>query len=408
MGFPSASGGLRTFFTSLRNGLSAHGICLSWLASGRRVAQLAVERGLGAEAPDGLIVAPDTDDDRACIKALIDYISDHQVSVVLLNSVAVTDTSGVAACLPSEVKRIFVVHNITPMTYRIARAVRDYVHCTVAPSPRIRNDLVREHGFDPNRTLCIPHGIDAALADREYSAQRNGAPLRVAFVGRVQDESKGVLWLPEILERAITAGANVRLTVAGEGPDLARLKKAVARRGLESRVEFTGGISLDRVPPLFSRHDVFLMPSRYEGLGYVLLEAMAVGCVPVASRISGVTDFVVQEGRTGLLFSVGSTRAAAKHLARLASHPALLATLGAAGQADVRVRFNLAQQAERYARLIRNTIEALRPVRGPIATQEWSMPRGFRPGWWYWLPHPIKNALRLARERLLVRGGMQT
>jgi glycosyltransferase involved in cell wall biosynthesis len=368
---------------------------------------LAADRGVYGEAPDGVIVAPGCDDDRACVKALVDYIRDHQISVVLLNSVAVAQTYGLACCLPGDVRRIFIVHNITPMTYRIAAAMRDYVHCTVAPCPRIQRDLVRHYRFNANSTFCIPHGTGSGLPDREYPPQRDGAPLQIAFVGRVEDEQKGVLWLPKILERAVAAGANVRLTVAGDGPDLLKLREALSRRGLDSRVEFAGAIPQDRVASLFSRHDVFLMPSRYEGFGYVLLEAMAAGCVPVASRIHGVTDFVIQDGHTGFLFPVGSTRAAAKHLARLASDAALHAAAGAAAQADVRARFSLAQQARRYAGLIHGAFEMPPALQAPMAPETFSIPRGFRAGWWHGLPLPVKNALRTALERFPVRGGMQ-
>ena len=401
-------GGPRTFFINLRDGLAPHGIDMFWLGSGRREAQLAVERGLYDEAPDGLIVAQESDDDLTRMKALMDYISGQGIRVVLLNSDPIPVPAGLAFCLAADVKRIFIVHHPSPMTYRMSRAIRDHVDCTVAVSPRAQRDLVRYHGFSPDRTVCIPHGKDPAPADGERPKRAFGAPLRVIYVGRVEDGQKGVLWLPEILERAIAAGANVGLTVAGDGPDLATLTNAVSQRGLRSRVRSIGQFPPDCLQPLLKSHDVLLLPSRLEGFGYVLLEAMAAGCVPVASRIHGVTDFVIQDGRTGFLFPVGSVRAAAKHLARLASDPALLAAASAAALADVRARFSVAQQAERYAALIHNTIEMPRALPQPVPLESWSPPRGFRPGWWYWLPLPIKNALRVARERVLQGGGMQT
>ncbi len=397
-------GGLRTFFTNLRNGLAPHGIRLFWLGSGRREAQLAIAGGLYGEAPDGVVVAPESDDDIARMRALLDYIRDHEIPVVLLNSVPVAVPGGLAFCLPAEVARIFVVHTITPMTYRMASAVRDYVHCTVAVSPRIQHDLVRQHGFDPQWTVCIPHGVGTPAPDRQYSMQRDGTPLRVLFLGRVEDQAKGVHWLPGILDLAIAAGANLQLTVAGSGPDLPALSKVVCGRGLAPQVQFVGEIPPDRVPSLLNSHDVFLMPSRFEGLGYVLLEAMAAGCVPVASRLHGVTDFVIDDGCTGFLFPMGSPRAAAECLARLAWDPGLLSAMSVAARADVRARFNLAQQTERYAVLIRGVLRAPRPIREQVALENWSVPRGFRPGWWYWLPLPAKNALRVARERLYLGG----
>jgi glycosyltransferase involved in cell wall biosynthesis len=407
LGIPPV-GGLRTFFINLRDSLAPNGIRVFWLGSGRQEAQAAIDRGIYGECPDGVVAAPEAEDDRARVKALIDYVRENQIPVVLLSSVAAATGAGLAYCLPAEVKRILVVHSITPMTYRTARALRDHVHCTVAVSPRIQRDLVRYHGFDANRTFCIPHGINTAAPGGERSLRDDGDPLRALFVGRVEDQAKGVLWLPEILRSAIAGGADVRLTVAGDGPDLPALRRAMARRGFQSRVEFTGAIPPDRVRELFGRHDAFLMPSRYEGLPYTLLEALGAGCVPVASRIPGVTDFVIRDGQTGFLFPVGSPRAAAKHLSRLARDPAPLAAAGAAAQADVKARFSLAQQAESYAALIHNTLDTPRPLPAPISPENFSLPRGFRPGWWHWLPLPIKNLLRCARERFLAGGGMQT
>jgi glycosyltransferase involved in cell wall biosynthesis len=407
LGIPPV-GGLRTFLINLRDSLAPNGIRVSWLGSGRQEAQAAIARGIYDECPDGVVAAPEAEDDRARVKALMDYVRENQIPAVLLSSVAAATGAGLASCLPAEVKRIFIVYHPSPMTYRVSKAMRDYVDYTVAISPRIERDLIRYHGFDAARTAWIPHGIVPAPTDGERPKRNPGAPLRVVYVGRVEDGQKGVLWIPEILERAIAAGADVRLTVAGDGPDLDKLRNAVSRRGLGSRVQFMGKFPPDGLQPLLRSHDVLLLPSRLEGLSYVSLEAMAVGCVPVASRIHGVTDYVVQHGRTGFLFPVGSTRAAADHLARLAADPGLLRAAGAAAQADVKSRFSLAEQGERYAALIQDTIGTRHALRQPVALENWSVPRGFRPGWWHWLPLPIKNLLRCARERFLAGGGMQT
>ena len=392
-------GGLRTFYTNLRKGLSSHSIELFWLACGKSESALATQQ-LTGEASHGCIVAPDSDDPVTRARALIEYIHDRQIRVVLLNSVANPVTTGIAFHLPREIRRILIVHSITPMTYRTARALREYVHATVCPSPRMRADLVRHHGFDRCWTPCVAHGVDTATFDEIQRPERDGGPLRLLFLGRVEDAAKGVFWLPAILERAMRGGADVRLTVAGDGPDRTELRARMFRSGVESRVDFLGAVAREQVPTLAAGHDLFLMPSRFEGLPFSLLEAMAAGCVPVCSKLRGVTDFVVEHGRTGLLFPLGSVRLAAEHVARLSSNRPLLAAMSAAARQEVRARFNVDQQAERYAALIRRVLQAPRVIHNPLPVEPWSSPRGFRPGWWYWLPTPVKNALRVARERL--------
>src|SRR5690606_16312014 len=110
------------------------------------------------------------------------------------------------------------------------------------------------------------------------------------------------------------------------------------------------------VPAVLAAHDVFLMPSRFEGLPVAALEAMATGCVPAASRIRGVTDFLIEDGATGLLFPVGDVAAAAGAVRRLATDRALLEACSAAGRRAVQERFDVGAMADAYAKVIRGVM----------------------------------------------------
>lgn len=101
--------------------------------------------------------------------------------------------------LPADILRIMIVHNITPGTYAAARAIRDHVHATVGVSKRCR-DLVRQHGFDASRTLVIPHGLNRDIhLSRNVQKPDESGPLRLLYLGRMEDNSKGIFWLPNIL-----------------------------------------------------------------------------------------------------------------------------------------------------------------------------------------------------------------
>ncbi len=179
-------GGLRTFFTNLCNGLAPHGIRLFWLGSGRREAQLAIAGGLYGRPRDGVIVAPESDNDVARMRALLGYIRDHEIPVgaaqLLFLPLAVSGRTGVLDDTCAELHVSSSCITLPPRLTGWLVRCEYYVHCTVAVSPRIQHDLVRHHGFDPHWTVCIPHGVATSCSGPpRYSRQRDGTPLRGGF-----------------------------------------------------------------------------------------------------------------------------------------------------------------------------------------------------------------------------------
>lgn len=157
-----------------------------------------------------------------------------------------------------------------------------------------------------------------------------------------------MFWLPDILARL---PASSTLTIAGDGHDLKRLKAAMPERA--PRVVYAGAVAAQAVPALLARHDIFLMPSRYEGLPMALVEAMAAGCVPVVSRLRGVTDMIVEHGRDGLLFPVGDTASAAEIVRTLDTDHAQLCSLSVAARRKVEGAFTVEHMAAGYATIFR-------------------------------------------------------
>ena len=86
---------------------------------------------------------------------------------------------------------------------------------------------------------------------------------------------------------------SVHLAIAGIGPDEAMLRELVLREGLSERVHFLGEVSQRDIPALLQVCDIFVRPSRSEGLGISFLEAMATGIPVIATRVGGIPDFLV-------------------------------------------------------------------------------------------------------------------
>jgi glycosyltransferase involved in cell wall biosynthesis len=387
-------GGTYTVYRLLRDGLRRHGLTVRWLALGAE-AQARLDRQAWQGALDsGMTIAPHSRDEREQGVALLEHLESGAYDAVFVNVLADRVQTNAMRYLDASVIRIMIAHNITPGTYAAARSIRDHVHAAVGVSPRICDDLVGKLRFRPDRTFAIPNAIDIERFERAERAP-SAAGLRILSLGRVEDSSKGIFWLPRILAKL--EQAPVALTVAGDGPDLTELKRRCA--SLACPVTFLGPVPLDMVAGIMARHDVFLFPSRFEGLGIALAEAMAAGCVPVASRIHGVTDFVIAEGKTGFLVPVGDTAAAAQAILLLARDRERLARMAAAARSSALARFRIEAMAAAYAQVLERVWSATPDIAPPLRLDAWRIPRGLRPGLRTALPAPVKNTLRLLRER---------
>ncbi|MFE0759179.1 glycosyltransferase, partial [Inquilinus sp. NPDC058860] len=196
-GFPHI-GGTYSVFRHLHAGLAPAGIDLRWLGHGPAAHGAAGSPAFRAERDRGAVAGRPGDDDKAGARATIEAIEGGGFDGVFVNVCADRVQTNCARYLSPRILRVMIVHNITPGTYAAARSIRDHVHATVCVSERIRADLVSHHGFDAGRTEVIPNGIEAAgivRGDRRGS----GGPPRLLYLGRIEDQAKGVLWLPRIL-----------------------------------------------------------------------------------------------------------------------------------------------------------------------------------------------------------------
>lgn len=172
----------------------------------------------------------------------------------------------------------------------------------IAPSEYSRSRLIALGGYDARRTIAVRNGVDCTALARDDVAGRaftdscgfSEAGFSVAIVAQLC-EDKGLdvaLHGVAFASRMLTPdqARNFRVVVAGNGPDAASLKALSERLGLGSVVVFLG--FLEDVRPLYWSSDVILMTSRRESFGLALAEGMAAGCVPIATRVGGMTEIL--------------------------------------------------------------------------------------------------------------------
>lgn len=139
----------------------------------------------------------------------------------------------------------------------------------------------------------------------------------------------------------------VRLVIAGEGPEGPTLRAQARRLGIDGRVEFLGLVSPDRMPSILNEATVVLMPSRWEGLPVAALEAAMLARPVVATDVGGVTEIVV-DGETGLIVEPEDPESLARTVERLLDDPAFAASLGMRARERALAGFTVDRSAERY------------------------------------------------------------
>ena len=125
-----------------------------------------------------------------------------------------------------------------------------------------------------------------------------------------------------------------------------RMRAEAEARGIADRLTFTG--SLHDVHEYFRMADVFVLPSRREGLPVALIEAMACGLPCVASRLPGATDTLITDNVSGRLVTPGNVEEFADAINVMLTEPERAAAMGAAARAEVAERFSAATIAERW------------------------------------------------------------
>ena len=286
--------------------------------------------------------------------------------------------AGHLAALLYGVPHVMTVHSLEPLRpwkaeqlgggYALSswceRVAVESAAAVIAVSDGMRADVLAAYpAVRPDRIHVVRNGIDA----REYAPDpethvlhRYGVdPARptVIFVGRVTRQ-KG---LPVLLRAAARLVPGAQLVLCAGQPDTAELAAEVS--GLVTSLQATrsGVIWIPEMLPkreiiqLLSHATAFAIPSLYEPLGIVNLEAMACGTAVVGSRVGGIPE-VVADGDTGLLVPADDPAALAAALNSLLADPARAAAMGAAGRKRALAEFSwdaiAAQTAALYAALL--------------------------------------------------------
>jgi len=196
----------------------------------------------------------------------------------------------------------------------------------------------------------IPNGVDAS---RFTPAGRDWAPGRLLFVGRIVYQ-KGL----DVLLRALGGLRDLEwsLTLAGDGKQRPELEAQASALGIAERIHFTGWLAKDAVAAQYRQANLYVAPSRNEGMPNVVLEAMASGLPVVASEVAGNGELVTP-GFNGLLVPPEDAEALQAALRSLLSEPEKMQKMGAASRQRVVESYTWDSAAAQYLEIARELVQ---------------------------------------------------
>ena len=204
---------------------------------------------------------------------------------------------------------------------------------------------------------AVPRCVFPAYTDFELyfnAARPERRGERIVSVGALYPV-KGFTYLIRALKKVVAVRPNVRLSLVGVGPLSQSLKQEVEELGIRERVDFQGWLPPAQVKKELLSSQLMVLPSLSEGLGRVLIEAMACGLPIVATNIGGIPELVHKD--VGFLVPSRDSAALAEKMIWLLEHPERAEAMGATGRRNVQRTYSTDRYVDSYRSLFRLALE---------------------------------------------------
>jgi glycosyltransferase involved in cell wall biosynthesis len=235
------------------------------------------------------------------------------------------------------------------------RFVVDQTWCRriIAVSDSVKNDLRERTDLPCSLISVIPSGVDTNETVDETSVLKSD---RVPVVGTAGplEAVKGLPFFLGAAARVLATGRDVEFVIAGAGPEEANLRRLAVQLKIDSHVTF--------VPNLFefgdalAAMDIFCLPSLQQGIGTIMLEAMALGRPVIATKVGGVHQ-VVRDNKSGLLVPSSNSEVLADRILELLNDPPRAREIGREARSEVLQEFSVDRMISRTVTLYREILK---------------------------------------------------
>jgi glycosyltransferase involved in cell wall biosynthesis len=220
-------------------------------------------------------------------------------------------------------------------------------------------DDCRKRGYPAEKLVVIPNGVDAErfMAAKPIDLTALGLPAgrkAIVFVGRMHVQ-KDLHELIAVSPELLTKLPEHDLVIVGEGPQRSALERLAGELSIESRVHFVGWRA--DVPEILAASEMLVLPSRWEGMPNVVLEAMAAGRPVVATTAEGVVELLGDQSVSQSV-PVGNMPDFANRVLQFVQNPQFASELGAVNRERVLQEFSLQKMVWKYEQLFESFVSA--------------------------------------------------
>jgi len=248
---------------------------------------------------------------------------------------------------------------------RRRRGALQHATLVLAPSRATADYVVSMQGVAPGRVRVLHWGLDPDFDTKVSGDVPAELPAEfprgrvILTVGRwlATERYKGMDTLIKAMPRLLLRWPEIQLVMAGSGDDRGWLENIARDSGVQRHVRFLSGLSYAGLSACYAACEIFALPSRGEGFGFVYLEAMARG-KPVIGGAHGGAPEVIQDGVTGYLVQHGEAVQLATSIDALLSNPEMAKQMGAQGRERVEREFRFTVFAKAFKKILRELCES--------------------------------------------------
>ena len=227
--------------------------------------------------------------------------------------------------------------------YEIARKYEFLIDVFISHNPIYADRFREEFPARAKDIFYIPYGIRLLPVQRKENKDR---PLNIVWLARLM-EHKGIKYIPVIDQLLKEKGIKINWTIIGDGPEKERAIKMVAGR---DNFLFYAPPDYKDVVDLLEKQDLYILPSRLDGLPVAMIEAMSVGCVPLISEFNAGMKKIITED-IGFVLPVGDPGKFAETIAMLNSNRDFLEQMSAAAREKIYRNYDVNKQTTEYFNL---------------------------------------------------------
>jgi len=254
---------------------------------------------------------------------------------------------GIIEGFPGILESLHTVIINSGIANKIVNVSRKVMQQAAASGIRLENMTVIPNGIPATRTSA------GARPKMRASLGLSDEDILLISVGRLVYQ-KGHEYLIAAMPQVIRESPAVRAVVCGEGPLRAQLEAQIKRLEVSESIRLLG--NQRHISSYLAAADIFVLPSRWEGLPVALLEAMDAALPVVATRVEGVEE-AIEDGAQGILVPPEDTRRLSEAICRLIGRPAERQRMGLAGRATVRDAYTIEIMSEKYLALMQSLLQ---------------------------------------------------